>query len=153
MEHSSLARTRWKPPGRLSTQSLRGTTRLAPTGVEVGGRKRLTRLSLRTAVGTTPYPRSHPDDVPSWGRVRVRLDRGRARSDAGSPAVGCPRRCSAIGRARTPTVIDTMSIAVGKSRKIPAIANVVDHLGNRSQFKVDGSHGLRRALRPLSVSE
>src|SRR5471032_1704747 len=101
MEHSSLARTRWKPPGRLSTQSLRGTTRLAPTGVEVGGRKRLTRLSLLTAVGTTPYPRSHPDDVPAWGRVRVRLDRGRARSDAGSPAVGCPRRCSAIGRANT----------------------------------------------------
>jgi hypothetical protein len=44
------------------TQSLSGTTRLAPTGVEVGGRKRLTRLSLRTAVGTTLYPRRHPHD-------------------------------------------------------------------------------------------
>src|ERR1035438_5785694 len=65
MVHSSLVRMRWKPPGRWSTQSLRGTTRPAPTGAEVGGRKRLTRLSLRTAVGTTPYPRRHPDDVPA----------------------------------------------------------------------------------------
>src|SRR5664279_354624 len=45
MEHSSLVKMRSKPLGRWSTQSLRSTTRLAPTDAEVGGRRRLTRLS------------------------------------------------------------------------------------------------------------
>ena len=63
-----------------STQSLRGTTRFAPTGAEVGGRKRLTRLSLRSLVGTTPYPRrDFRSDVPVLGRRHLSngLDRSR----------------------------------------------------------------------------
>jgi glucose-6-phosphate 1-dehydrogenase len=37
-------------------QSLRNTTAFAPTGAVVGGRKRLMRSSLQTAVGITPDP-------------------------------------------------------------------------------------------------
>ena len=61
-ERSSPVRTRSRPPGRWSTPSLRPTTAFALTSATVGGRKRLTRSSLQTAVGTTPDPRRHPDD-------------------------------------------------------------------------------------------
>ena len=73
-ERSSPARTRLRPPGRWSIQSLRPTTGFAPTSAAAGGRKRLTRSSLQTAVGTTPSPRRHPDDeLPR--RVSARPDR------------------------------------------------------------------------------
>jgi hypothetical protein len=52
MERSSPVRTRLRPPGRWSIQSLRPTTGLAPTSATAGGRKRLTRSSL----GTTQAP-------------------------------------------------------------------------------------------------
>src|SRR5271165_6992865 len=80
MEHYLLVRMRWRPPGRWWTQSLRRTTRLAPTGDEVGGRKRPTRLSPRTVVGTTPNPSRHPDYMPDA-----------AGSPSGSIAAGQPR--------------------------------------------------------------
>jgi len=60
---SSLART--PVEGRLGggpTQSLKHTTGFARIGGAVGGRKKLTRSSLQTAVGTTPDRRRHPDD-------------------------------------------------------------------------------------------
>ena len=62
MERSSPVRTRSRPPGRWSIRSLRRTTGFAPTSAAAGGRKRLTRSSLQTAVGTTPGLRRHPDD-------------------------------------------------------------------------------------------
>src|ERR1035441_10902299 len=65
MERSSPVKTRLKPLGRWSIQSLRTTTGLAPTGAAVGGRKRLTRSSRQTAFGTTPAPTRHRDDEPA----------------------------------------------------------------------------------------
>ena len=56
MERSSPVRTRLRPPGRWSIQSLRSTIGFAPTGAAAGGRKRLTRSSPQTAVGTIPPP-------------------------------------------------------------------------------------------------
>ena len=51
--------------GRLGggrAESLKRTIGLVPTSAAVGGRKRLTRSSLRMAVGTTPNPRRRLDD-------------------------------------------------------------------------------------------
>jgi len=64
MERSSPVRTQSRPPGLWSSQSLKHTTGLAPTNAAVGGRKRLMRSSLQTAIGTTPDQRTHPQAVP-----------------------------------------------------------------------------------------
>ena len=53
-------RTRLRPHGRLSIQCLRPITGLAPTNATAGDRKRLTRSSVQTVVGTTQAPRRHP---------------------------------------------------------------------------------------------
>src|SRR5208282_6348614 len=54
MERSSPGRMQLRPHGPWSIQSLRPTTGLAPTSAAAGGRKRLIRSFLRTAVGATP---------------------------------------------------------------------------------------------------
>jgi glucose-6-phosphate 1-dehydrogenase len=54
-ERSSPVRTRLRPPGRWSIRSSRPTTGFAPTSAAAGGRKRLTRSSLQTAVGTKSH--------------------------------------------------------------------------------------------------
>ena len=56
-ERSSPARMRLKPPGRRLIPFLRNTTRFAATIAAVGARRRLTQLSLPTAVGIIPVPR------------------------------------------------------------------------------------------------
>src|SRR5208282_692027 len=63
MARSSRERTRLRPPGRWSIQSLRPTTGLAPTSAAVGGQKRLTYSSLQTAIGTTPALRRHRQTI------------------------------------------------------------------------------------------
>src|ERR1035437_1963993 len=60
MERSLPVRTRLRPPGQSSIQSLRPITGLDRTNATAGGRKRLTRSSVQTVVGTTPAPRRHP---------------------------------------------------------------------------------------------
>src|ERR1017187_3771563 len=62
MGRSSHARTRSRQPGRWWSQSLKRTIGLVPTSARAGGRRRLTRSSLRMAVGTIPNPRMHLDD-------------------------------------------------------------------------------------------
>src|SRR5664279_1267037 len=60
MERFLPVRTRLRPLGRWSIQSLRPTTGLASTSATAGGRNRLTRSSVQTVVGTTQDPRRHP---------------------------------------------------------------------------------------------
>src|SRR5690349_8839267 len=63
MERYLPVRTRSRPPGLWSNQSLRPTIGLAPISAVVGDRRLLTRSSLQMAVGTIPHPRRRPDDA------------------------------------------------------------------------------------------
>src|SRR5664279_1360322 len=59
MERFLPVRTRLRPLGRWSIQSLRPTTGLASTSATAGGRNRLTGSSVQAVVGTTRAPRRH----------------------------------------------------------------------------------------------
>src|SRR6478752_5186310 len=99
MERSSPVRTRSRPPGQWSIQSLRNITAFAPTGAAVGGRKRLMPSSLQTAVGITPGTKTHPKDEPAPAvppAVQPLTIALHAIPSADVPAVDC-RSCVRIG--------------------------------------------------------
>ena len=56
-ERSSHVRTRLRPPGRWSSQSLQTTPRPSPTSLAVGGRKRLTILIAADGCWHNPRPK------------------------------------------------------------------------------------------------
>src|SRR5579862_1109073 len=65
MERYLPAKTRLRRPGRLSIPFLNTTTGFAPTSATAGDRSKLTSSSLRTAGGTTPDRRRHPENEPT----------------------------------------------------------------------------------------
>ena len=86
MEPSSLVRTRWKPPGQWPTRSLKGTTRFARTGAEVGGRKRLRDYRFGRWLAQSHIP---SDD---FELSRIDLATGKAIPGPGGPWSGFDHR-------------------------------------------------------------
>src|SRR5450759_1331781 len=141
---SSPVRTRLRLPGRWSTQSLSPITGFAFISAAAGGRKRLTRSSLQTALGTTPDPRRHPNQLRHAGERsdcgaaferRRRLDPrdGRTEGFIGSSIKSCCKT----------EVAAPVTACRGRTSDLPAPPTIAEPAKQKQNNQDDDDEGRR----------